>query len=370
MDAKTIYAQSSDIKSRTYLEYRRDMKKKAIAELEILDWLQQKLSTIYKDKQATVLKSGGDSFLWFLRKGGITRESDFKAKIKNKDCYFEFQYADRDDLDFYDFKVSKVGKKIKGNRIPHPDKKFVYILKPTLEYAVFGPKWIAKNSEYGMVPAWRSFAYRVPKSKFRKILKKDKTLKNICRTIDIKNFFLNYQHELIDITKDNLSYLLQEVIDEEKIVKIIPNNLESFFRICFILNNLNRSPLNSNIWIVYLLSYISHKNTTEDLYKILYCVDFLYSKTDLEENELNKLIDGILKCKELLKKFEQKDGTFKSSLHLSPKDEIRYALFSINLLEDLMQDIIHYYKTDKLKPIEKIYQSVGYIDKVFENIKQ
>jgi transposase-like protein len=35
LDRKTIYAQSSDIKSRTYLEYRRDMKKKAIAELEV-----------------------------------------------------------------------------------------------------------------------------------------------------------------------------------------------------------------------------------------------------------------------------------------------------------------------------------------------
>ena len=34
-DTKTIYAQSSDIKSRTYLEYRKDMKQKAIAELEV-----------------------------------------------------------------------------------------------------------------------------------------------------------------------------------------------------------------------------------------------------------------------------------------------------------------------------------------------
>lgn len=31
-DATAVYAQSSDIKSRTYLEYRKDMKKKAIAE--------------------------------------------------------------------------------------------------------------------------------------------------------------------------------------------------------------------------------------------------------------------------------------------------------------------------------------------------
>lgn len=34
LDAKTIYAQSSDIKCQTYLEYRKYMKKKAIAELD------------------------------------------------------------------------------------------------------------------------------------------------------------------------------------------------------------------------------------------------------------------------------------------------------------------------------------------------
>lgn len=38
-DAKLVYAQSSDIKARSYIEYRKDMKKKAIAELEIKEWL-------------------------------------------------------------------------------------------------------------------------------------------------------------------------------------------------------------------------------------------------------------------------------------------------------------------------------------------
>ena len=50
IDSKTVYAQSSDIKSRTYLEYRKDMKKKAIAELEIIDWLENKLKELYNNK--------------------------------------------------------------------------------------------------------------------------------------------------------------------------------------------------------------------------------------------------------------------------------------------------------------------------------
>jgi len=56
-DAKMIYAQSNDIKARTYLEYRIDMKKKAIAELETKDWLAKKLEDIYR-KSVIVQKTG------------------------------------------------------------------------------------------------------------------------------------------------------------------------------------------------------------------------------------------------------------------------------------------------------------------------
>jgi len=54
LNGKTTYAQSSDIKSRTYLQYRKDMKKKAIAELEFLDWLKIKLPKVYHQKQVEV----------------------------------------------------------------------------------------------------------------------------------------------------------------------------------------------------------------------------------------------------------------------------------------------------------------------------
>jgi hypothetical protein len=70
-DAKTIYAQSSDIKGRDYLQYRKDMKRKAIAELEIVEWLQKKMQEIFPGKTVTVSKARGDKFIWFLRKGGV-----------------------------------------------------------------------------------------------------------------------------------------------------------------------------------------------------------------------------------------------------------------------------------------------------------
>jgi hypothetical protein len=370
LNGKTIYAQSSDIKSRTYLEYRKDMKKKAIAELEVLEWLRDKVNELHPHKQIKVYKSGGDKFLWFLRKGGVTREPDFIAEINGEKIEFEFQYAEKADLEFYDFKVSKVVKKKGGERIPIENKFFVYIHKPLLKYAIFKPEWIVKNGEYGMVPAWRSYAFRVPKAKFEKLLSPDPTLKSFCYKIDAKNFILNFQHELIDINKERLSYLLQGVIDEDKIIKIIPKELDSFFKVCSILDNLNKIPENTNLWLVYLLSYIGKDALLEDISKITYCIDFLYSKTELKPNELALLTS---KVKELLKKikgFYNEDGSYKSSLKASPLDETRYALFSINLLEDLIQDMIYYYSITEIKPIKKIYENVDNVEKTYKLIKE
>jgi len=369
LDAKTIYAQSSDIKSRTYLGYRKDMKKKAIAELEVLEWLGDMLKKLYPEKQVKVYKSGGDKFLWFLRKGGVLREPDFIAEIDDEKIEFEFQYAEKVDLKFYDFKVSKVAKKKGGKRQAIKDKFFVYIHKPLLKYAIFKPEWVLKNGEYGMVPAWRSYAFRVHKKKFERLLKPDPILKNLCQRIEVKNFILNFQHALIDINKDKLSYLIQGVIDENKIVKIIPKDLDSFFKVCFILDNLNKIPQNANLWLVYLLSYINEGISLEDISKIVYSIDFLYSKIELNPNEIAQLISNIPKLIRMVNGFYQNDGSYKSSLTSSPLDETRYALFSINLLEDLIQDMIYYYSVTELEPIKKIYENVRDVEKTYRLIK-
>ncbi|MEW6607056.1 MAG: hypothetical protein AB1414_06325 [bacterium] len=370
LDGKTIYAQSSDIKSRTYLEYRKDMKKKAIAELEVLEWLEEKVKELYPKKQVKVYKAGGDKFLWFLRKGGISREPDFIAEIEREKTEFEFQYAEKADLEFYDFKISKVAKKKGGQREPIENKFFVYIHKPSLRYAIFKPNWIMENSEYGMVEAWRSYAFRVPQGKFERLLRYDDTIRVLCERIDAKNFLLNFQHGLIDITKEKLSHQLQGVIDENKIVKIIPKDLDGFYKVCFILDNLNKIPENANLWLIYLLSYINKNVSLEEISKIVYCIDFLYSRIELKLNELTQLID---KIKELIGKIKdsyQKDGSYNSSLMSSPLDETRYALFSINLLEDLIQDMIYYYSITELEPIKKIYENVGDIEKTYRLIKE
>lgn len=346
MDAKTTYAQTSDIKFRTYLDYRRDMKKKAIAELEIFDWLKEKAG---QDLQ----KSGGDHFLWFLRKGNVTREPDYKTQDKN----VEFQYAEDDHLDFFDFAVSKITKKLKsGKREPHKDRLILYIIKSLNSYAIFEPEWVFKNGKIGEVVAWRKDGYRVPKNKFLKIFEKDTKLEKIIKTINAKNKILYFQHELININKERLAYLLEKVVDEEKIVEIIPNDLNSFFKICFILDNLNKIPKNANLWFVYLTSFISENFSSEEMFEIVYCLDFLYSKINLKTNEINILEEKIKKSVNWLKNHEQKDGTFKTSAKISPLEDTRYCLFIANILEDLTQDSLFYYQPKNLLPITRIYQ--------------
>ncbi len=367
IDSKTRFAQSSDIKSRTYLEYRKDMKKKAIAEYEIIEWFESKLCEIYQT-QVKVQKSGGDEHIWFLRNGGITGKADYKAIIKDNEEFYEFQYSDRKDLDFFDFKVSKVGKKKNGIRTPYENKKFIYIIKPTYEFAIFSPKWIIENGFEAGVPAWGNrTAFRVPHDTFIKLFKKDENLKFVISNIDQKNYILNFQHKLIENWKEELSYLLQKVVDENNIVKLIPKDLDSFFKICFILDNINKIPENANLWLIYLLTFINSKNSLKNLAKIIYSLDFLYSKITLQKNEIQTLINKLNELLDLIKECSKDDGTFQSSISESPLEETRFALFSLNLLEDFIQDMIVNYSAD-FKPITKIYQNVKDINNTFEVI--
>jgi hypothetical protein len=367
-DAKTIYAQSSDIKGRDYLQYRKDMKRKAIAELEIVEWLQKKMQEIFPGKTVTVSKAGGDKFIWFLRKGGVSRAGDFIAKVDEKELEIEFQYAAKEGLEYYDFKTSKVAKKKGKELVPIKDKLFIYIHKPLLKWAILSPEWLMENGKREEVPAWRCEAFRVPQEKFVAELKDDQELKEICHRIDVKNYILDFQHQLIEKTKEKLSSALQSVVDDRRILRIVPNDLESFFKVCFILDNIGKFPKNGNIWLVYVLSYAGTCDTLEEISKVVYCIDFLYSQLHLEPNELKELVAKIKQILGKIKGARRADGAYVSSLEASPLEETRYALFSINLLEDLVQDLVVNYSCAELEPVRKIYQNAGEIEKTYRLI--
>jgi len=374
LDGKTLYAQSSDIKSRTYLEYRRDMKKKAISELEILPWLENKIKQMYSDREVKVYKSGGDKFLWFLRKGGVSRDADFSAHIGDQKIEIEFQYGGGDIQEDYifDFKTSKVGKKVKDQkkRIPK-NTLFLYLFKEAQSKFAFIPaEWILNNGDEGVAPAWGNReVYKISGRQLLTKIEEDSSLVKIWSSINAKLFILEFQHELIDITKERLSHLLQSIIDENQIVKFIPKDLDSFFKVCFIMDNMNKIPQNANIWFIYLLSYINSNLKLDELAKIAYYIDFLYSKIELKPNELSQLVLKIKELREITEECYKGDGSYKSSLKTSAWEETRYALFAINLLEDLTQDIIFYYAVSDLKPITKIYENIPDIDKTYKLLK-
>ena len=368
LDTKIIYAQSSDIKSRTYLEYRKDMKQKAIAELEILPWLKEEIRKT--DKKAIVEKSGGDKFIWFLRKGGITREPDFIIKYPNKKYeYIEFQYTKKE-LKAYDFKISKIAPKdrLLKKRIPKKDTKVLYIIKPIGEFALLQPSWIAKNAKETIAPAWGNApVFRVSKEKLKKILRKNKKLSAICNVIDKKLKLLDFQHFAIEVEKEKFSHLLQKVLDEDKILKIMPKTLEGFFRVCFILSHIEKIPVNASLWLVYLLSFLNQTINSYKIFQLVYSLDFLYSKVNLNKNEIDKLVEGVKDLNKKLNRLFKPNGSFQSDKTLAPLEDTRYGLFAINILEDLTQDILfHYGKQKGLSSIRRIYQTIPQIEKTFK----
>jgi len=357
-EPRAIYAQSSDIKSRTYLEYRHDMKKKAIAELEVIDWFTAKLMELHRTRNVLVKKSGGDAHLWFATRGirgTVSGEPDYEATIDGKELKFEFQYSERDDLSHFDFKVSKVGKKKQGKRIPHKDREFLYIVKPGARFGILSTEWIASHGQEAGVPAWGNrTAFRVPREIFLTALKADGDLIRILESIQIKNDLLEFQKTFLSREMEKISRALQKVVDEKEILKIVPKTLEGFFQTCLLIDRLGKSPENANLWLVYLTTYFSNSLNSLDMAKFVYSMDFLWKNTNLEDNEYANAENALHNIRSYVKD-SYRGERFETSPNLSPKNEARNFLFIINLIEDMTQEAVHYYGLD-LNPVEKIFE--------------
>ena len=291
---KMVYAQSSDIRSRTYLEYRRDMKKKGIAELEFLPYLQRLLRERHDDASLMLTKSGGDAELWFARAGGgITQAPDYQATLSNgQTLLYEFQLAETGNLPFFDFKVSKVGRKPRNQpRIPHDDREFFYIIKPDNKYTFVTCEWIVDNGNVASVPAWGSRpAYRVPAEKFlEQCVSGETDLEDVIRVVDDKNYLLEFQHGFLSLENAKLSRQLQRVVDDETLFQIVPRTLDGFYQVCYLLDKLGKEPDAPGVWMVYLLTFFRDDMRAIDFAHFMYALDFLYFKcVDIMQNEKNR----------------------------------------------------------------------------------
>ena len=360
-DPKTTYAQSSDIKSRTYLQYRFDMKRKAIAELDALPWLETKLQA-YFQAPVRLEKSGGDAFLWFLRSGGITREPDYRAYIALPNGQsilreIEFQYAEHVNLRYYDFKVSKVRRKRKSIIEPRPTL-FAYIHKPLQQYALLEAAWIMQHGEEGVVPAWGNRkAYRVPASIFEAQLRSDPTLPDLIQRIDQKSALLSFQHRQLERWKAQLQRELEQVIDEQHMMQWRPQDLETFFRVMFVLQHLDRTPTQAPLWLVYATTYAPQLQTLQQSAQLAYILDALYGRIpapSLKPNEQQAFAQALEQLHRFVLHHAQPNGSFLSDPAYATLQETRYALFTLNLVEDMVQDFWFYYADSPQKPLQPI----------------
>ena len=362
---RMVFAQSSDIRSRTYLEYRRDMKKKGIAELEFLPYLQRLLRERHGDDSLTVRKSGGDAELWFARAGGaITQAPDYQAILSDEQSLlYEFQIAETGNMPFFDFKVSKVGVKRRGTdeseRQPHNDREFFYVVKDDNKFAFFTPEWVMDNGSYGFVSAWRSWAYRVPKDNFMSVLiSGGGTLSSVVKSVDDKNYLLEFQHEFLSLESRNLARQLQQVVDDETLFQIVPRTLDGFYQVCYLLDKLGKEPDAPGVWLVYLLTFFRDGMRTIDFAHFMYALDFLYFKcVDIKQNEGLVLTQAIENAAAYIGARANSDGSLGTDAREARLEETRRLLFAANLLEDIKQDAAVSFEMN-LPKVEKIFETI------------
>ena len=372
---KIIYAQSSDIRSRSFLEYRRDMKKKGIAELEFLPYLQKVLSGRFHDSSLEVRKHGGDAQLWFGRSARqVTQQPDYLARLSDGEAHlYEFQYAEEiDRLAYIDFKLSKVSIKPRNQpRVPHRDREFFYVIKPENKYAFITPVWIMDNGSVGAVPAWGSRpAYRVPKDVFlEQCVNGGNDLETIICAVDDKNLLLDFQHRFLDIENQRFSRRLQRVIDEDAIIRIVPRTLDGFYRVCYLLDKIQKTPDAPGVWLIYLMSFYSDDMRSIDFARLMYSLDFLYFKCpDFKGNELRAIHSMLNDATAYIENRINNDGSLAKDPTEAPFEETRQMLFSINLLEDISQDSMVNFEV-KLPPTEKVFQMIPDAGRTAEYIR-
>lgn len=372
--AKVTYAQSSDIKARSFFQYRMDMKKKAIAELEFLPYLQSILRQQFKDSQLGVSKSGGDAKVWFARDGKVTREPDYECIMASGEkLFYEFQYAEAtENLQYFDFKLSKVGRKPKNqSRIPHQDRDFFYVVKPENKYAFVSCEWIMRHGKEGNVPAWGSRrAYRVPKALFLEQCRDGGAeLERVITVVDNKNLLLEFQHAFIEAESTKLHHLLQQVVDENKLMKVLPRTLEGFFQVCFLLDKLQKSPDSPGVWLVYLGSFLDSDMNSLDFARFMYALDYVYFKCEnLAENEQKSLSTMLSRAKTYIDKHFKTDVQFINDYNAPAIEVIRRLLFATNIWEDIVQDCVATWGM-RLDAIKKIFQTIPNVDLMASHIK-
>lgn len=374
------YAQSSDIKSRTWEQYREDMKRKAIRELECLPLLQALLTERAGGRPVSAHKHGVDEVLWFDPKAHLSRQPDYRAVGPDGAVMmYEFKMSVKENLKFFDFKKTNVRRTRRPPHALHEDREIFYVARAEAKNGFVSPRWVMENGHVGPVPAWGNReAYRVPRDRFLPMLSDGgDRLQAVLRTMKVKELLLEFQAGFLRNEQERLAGRLRRVVDEGVAFSIIPKTLDGFFEACFLMKHLTRFPDDAGLWLVYLFSLLDADMAPTRLARAMYAIDSLYfraidvSSHGLRDNEHRIMVDGLRQIRERIRTYswtgESVDPT------VSPLEELRQMVFVVNLFEDWRQDVFYRWgerpHPPEVRPAGTIFESIPEVAEVARRIR-
>lgn len=167
-------------------------------------------------------------------------------------------------------------------------------------------------------------------------------------------------YEFYDIEAEKLSRRLQDVVDHNKIMKIMPRTLQGMCDSCYLLDSIGKAPDNAGGWLVYLCSFFKEDMPAKEMARFMFSLDFLNTACGtLEENE-QKVHSDI--CKRIATRIKNlnlgKQGLFSDDATNSPLEETRQVLFSTNMLENMNQTAV-----------KKLFQTIPNISAIADGIR-
>lgn len=374
------YAQSSDIKSRTWEQYREDMKRKAIAELECLGLLRALLAERSGGRSVTVHKHGVDEVLWFDPKADLSRQPDYRATWSDgEEMLYEFKMSVKEDLRFFDLKKTNVHRAGRAPHRPHEDRDISYVARAEEKNGFVSPKWVMENGRIGPVPAWGYRpAYRVPRDRFLPMLTDGgDRLGTVLRTIEEKEVLLDFQAGFVRNEQERLAGRLRRVVDDGVAFSVIPKTLDGFFEACFLMKHLTRFPDDAGLWLVQLFSLLEDDIVPTRLARAMYAIDSLYfraidaSEHGLRENEHRIMVEGLRRVGGRIGAYSWSGGSLDPTV--SPLEELRQMVFVVNLFEDWRQDVFHRWgegpRPAEVRAAGTIFESIPEVAEVARRIR-
>lgn len=375
--AKIDYAQSSDIKSRTWAQYRHDMKKKAIRELECIPLLRDLLRQEFKDPSIDVVKHGTDADLWFSPKSNLSREPDYRATFSDgRERLYEFQMAVQPDLSDYDFKLSKVSSKPRNRgRVPHTDREFFYIVRPQKKWGFFRPQWIADHSRIGPVPAWGSRqAYRVTSDVFLSELRDGGAgLCKAIQSIEERETLLEFQRCALTEERGSLGDRVEAIGVAGGAIDVRPDNLSDLFVVCQLMASIGHFPGDPGGWLERSLNVLPESASPSELAWCMFIIDFIYfqysdRKRPYVQMDRDLMVLGVERLASEIGRFSWiTPGTSTSD------GDLRKMLYVVNMFEDWRQDVAvtlsGAVSSPAVRRAERIFECVPCVSDVARHIR-